>query len=519
MNRRQLYERWLLCLAAALLMLAADGAVVLNALGAAPSNDSSLEKQVSVLRKENITSGDAVVRVPISTGKSTGVAVGPEPFAPTPLQSPKPISIYERARSITSYFAVGAWERNAVENSGSFLSRLRYSIMHMLERPGENNIHANDKKKSVKRHVRVAEYGTRQRYWSPYSTENGVSSVADTTVLVGSDGYYMPGEATALEAPEVEVDSEPAATKGYGALQEQEQDMEVERELAQLSTVIVQPSPGHDAAAAAPLPLPPPPLPPPQYPQVMTSDGGVLSQETADEFASSAGGRQGGEQDYDAGRNSLAEPSLRDTPEPSRSGGGVGGGGDNVTQLANMVYKVAKEEGIRTLAAAPCRTTATWMPAVVARLEFEIPGLKFYCVDTDASGADGEDGAGPRVDLAAAFRASTSVTVLSVAPAETGTGFPADVELVVSWMGMQKWGVRKAWRFIKGLRRRRVKMGLFGNNPESGNAETEDKRTLNVRKSPMLFNEPLRVISRVGGERDKPKQLLLYPMDSIRDGF
>lgn len=198
--------------------------------------------------------------------------------------------------------------------------------------------------------------------------------------------------------------------------------------------------------------------------------------------------------------------------------------GDNITQLSNMVYKVAKEEKVHRLAVAPCRTSLKWMPDVVRKLEYEIPGFKFYCVDTWEKGSPesgGQElGSLTLADISAAFADCASTEVLSMPISKTESLFPRDIDLVVSWMGMQAWGTRKAWRFIKGLRRSGTRLGLFGNDPRAKNAESDEKRRLNVRKSPMLFNEPLRVISRVGeDEEENPKQLLLYPMDGIRDGF
>lgn len=182
--------------------------------------------------------------------------------------------------------------------------------------------------------------------------------------------------------------------------------------------------------------------------------------------------------------------------------------GENSTQLSLMVYKIAKSERIFSMAAAPCRAVSSWMPEVVMRLEFELPGFEFYCVDTSKPERS-------MADLKLAFGDVTGGFIHTL-PEAIDKALPKNIDLVVSWTGMQEWGIRKSWRFIKGLRRSGARMALFSNNPKSSNAGPSEG-TLNIRKSPLLFNAPQRVIGRVSN--DDNKQLLLYSMDGLRDGF
>lgn len=182
--------------------------------------------------------------------------------------------------------------------------------------------------------------------------------------------------------------------------------------------------------------------------------------------------------------------------------------GQNLTQLSLMAYKIAKTEKVFSMAAAPCREVSLWMPEVVRRLELELPGFQFYCVDT-------AEQAGSKDDLKKAF-GDVSGGFLQSAPEEIEQVVPKNLDLVVSWMGMQQWGIRKSWRFIKGLRRSGARMALFSNNPLSGNSDP-GSQTINIRKSPLLLNEPQRVIGKVSS--DENMQLLLYSMDGLRDGF
>lgn len=212
-------------------------------------------------------------------------------------------------------------------------------------------------------------------------------------------------------------------------------------------------------------------------------------------------------------------PSEPSTTEEADSGSERGGkfmgvrnvekgSGENITQLSLMVYKIAKTEGVTSLAVAPCREVMHWMPTVAKRLEAEVAGFEFFCIDiTDEPEA--------MSDLRQAYGDLSGAYIQSSAD-EIGERFPRGVDLVVSWMGIQKWGIRKSWRFIKGLRRSGARLCLLGNNSVRNNADV-DSGIVNVRKSPMLFNEPMRVINKVGDDADK--QLLLYAMDKIRDDF
>lgn len=207
-----------------------------------------------------------------------------------------------------------------------------------------------------------------------------------------------------------------------------------------------------------------------------------------------------------------------DEEEEEEEEEGVGGGGGvvrqmdadglvdgyNVTQLSLMTYKIARSERLFSLAAAPCWEVRGWLPAVVRRLEAELHGFEFFCVDTREEGKEGLE----------KWYGKTSGGYLKCKAEEIESVLPMNVDLVVSWLGVQKWGVRRSWRFVKGLRRRGVKMVLVSNNGGGGNGQ---EGRINIRKSPLLFNEPRRVIGKVDREGDV--QLLLYEMDGVRDGF
>lgn len=185
---------------------------------------------------------------------------------------------------------------------------------------------------------------------------------------------------------------------------------------------------------------------------------------------------------------------------------------DNITHLAMMTFKIAKEIKGKTMVAMPCRPTLSWLPKVVAKLQFILPAFKFYCVDTDTATTSVED-------LKKAFEkdGDAETEFLKISPKES-EDIPPNADLVLSWMGMQDWGVKKSWRFVKGLRESGAKRIMFVNNPRCMNTNSESGE-INLRKQPFHFGEPLRVIKNISLVRTKPKDVLLYHMDEIRNGF
>lgn len=183
---------------------------------------------------------------------------------------------------------------------------------------------------------------------------------------------------------------------------------------------------------------------------------------------------------------------------------------DNTTQLMMMVLKIAKKERVKSLAAIPCRTSYKWISKVVLELQLSNPVIEFFCIDTDT------DTSKDLEDLKPAFNNVNVATFVKTDVSKLDEHLPKQVDLVVSWMGVQEWGIKGAWKFAKDLKRSGVKLCLMSNNAIPKNSDDE-QGVVNVRKAPMLFNEPSRVIGKVSS--DRTKQLLLYEMDRIRDDF
>lgn len=146
--------------------------------------------------------------------------------------------------------------------------------------------------------------------------------------------------------------------------------------------------------------------------------------------------------------------------------------GVNVTHLSYMVFKIIKGNNIRSVVDMPCRNNAPWFSELLHRIDFEIVGFKYYCVDTDRPSQD---------DLRKLFSDSGAPEFMHIRPEESQQ-LP-NVDLIFSWMGPQQWGVGKTWAFFTGLRQVRPKYLLVTNN--LGVSNNEDKNNLlNLRKQP-----------------------------------
>lgn len=166
---------------------------------------------------------------------------------------------------------------------------------------------------------------------------------------------------------------------------------------------------------------------------------------------------------------------IRDAPMSGGEFRGIPGGvvdGTNITHLSYMIFKLIKKHEITSVVDMPCRNTLHWFPALLHRLDFEIVGFKYYCVDSEAHSQD---------DLRHLFGDAGQPEFMHIKPEEAAQLPKAD--LLFSWNGPQDWGVRKTWAFFNGIREIRPENLLITNNPGVSNANS-NTGTLNVRKQP-----------------------------------
>lgn len=170
------------------------------------------------------------------------------------------------------------------------------------------------------------------------------------------------------------------------------------------------------------------------------------------------------------------------------SGGSVGGhfkgialgvvDGTNVTHLSYMVFKLIKSYNIKSVVDIPCRNTLGWFPELLHRIDFEVVGFKYYCVDSEAHSQD---------DIRSLFTDAGSPEFLHIRPEEAH--LLPKTDLVFSWDGPQQWGVKKTWSFFTALREIRPTYLMVTNNPKVAN-RNEQRGTINLRKQPFHVSYP-----------------------------
>lgn len=212
--------------------------------------------------------------------------------------------------------------------------------------------------------------------------------------------------------------------------------------------------------------------------------------------------------------------------------------GTNITHLSFLLYRLLITSGATSLLDVPCRAHAAWMPALLARLEYDRPAFSYTC-----AGGDGDRGGG---------------TPWSAAP------LPA-ADLVWAWAGLDDLPVATTYAFLSrvaasGSRRLAVGSwaeGAAGGGDGSGAAggsggggavspgERHPKPAgvlagglagrgghlgrpeaplLNLRAPPFLLNPSERVLGGLAdggrpGRRGRRKQLLVYDVKRMRDNW
>lgn len=220
----------------------------------------------------------------------------------------------------------------------------------------------------------------------------------------------------------------------------------------------------------------------------------------------------------------------------------------NVAHLSKMLVKIVKNYDIKSMVDIPCRNTMQFMPSLLHKLDFEVPGFKYYCVDTEMDSHD---------DLVPLYSDAGSPEFLHLNPA-TATLLPK-TDLVFLWDAPQDWGVTTFWSFIMHMRQIRPSYLLVTNNQDAVNGERDD--IINLRKQPFhvssssttfyfllnfvpglvfscdanhvyyvfcyilgrhphwqQFNQATRVINNVWNGNTN-KQLLFYEIKQVRRGF
>lgn len=175
------------------------------------------------------------------------------------------------------------------------------------------------------------------------------------------------------------------------------------------------------------------------------------------------------------------------------------GNNDDVQRLTFMLYRLVVQHGLHSVVDVPCARSLPWVGALVARLEFEVPGFRYYCVLK----TDGE--------YAQARMLARNTSALHVVYGRP----PPGADLAFLWHAFGYLSPGDAWALV---RRLRVRYVAVPNHPyvERNSGLASRSGRVNVRRAPYRFGEPKRVISDMHVNGAEPKQLLFYERRAIR---
>jgi len=160
-------------------------------------------------------------------------------------------------------------------------------------------------------------------------------------------------------------------------------------------------------------------------------------------------------------------------------------------RIRGALVKTMKKNKIRSIIDVPCSANARWMPELLVKLDFDIPGLKYYCID------DSEE------------------KINSLRQRFTEAGNPEFIarvfwrqqlppaQLVLTVDSIQYMSYANAWSFMLNLKQSGVKYIMLESSVNLVNEpEPHVRDHLNVLKSPFRFKEPQERFSNVTARED-----------------
>ncbi|GAB0495497.1 hypothetical protein MMPV_006799 [Pyropia vietnamensis] len=207
----------------------------------------------------------------------------------------------------------------------------------------------------------------------------------------------------------------------------------------------------------------------------------------------------------------------------------------NVTRLSYMLYRLVITAGATSLLDVPCTSHLAWMPPLLERLDFEIPGFEYTCMD-----ASGE--LPPAAGAAFSRLASATVLLNTTYWALDAPPLPR-VDLVWSWGGLEGLSLDDAYTFFQRVHASGSRRLAVGNWPRLNNVVIGGgghyhgrpalgrplPPAMNLRGSPFLFGQAERVIGGLDDSeansgntvegRPTRKQLLVYDTRKMRESW
>eukprot|EP00186_Timspurckia_oligopyrenoides_P001187 CAMPEP_0182446180 /NCGR_PEP_ID=MMETSP1172-20130603/4038_1 /TAXON_ID=708627 /ORGANISM="Timspurckia oligopyrenoides, Strain CCMP3278" /LENGTH=505 /DNA_ID=CAMNT_0024642071 /DNA_START=229 /DNA_END=1746 /DNA_ORIENTATION=+ len=176
-------------------------------------------------------------------------------------------------------------------------------------------------------------------------------------------------------------------------------------------------------------------------------------------------------------------------------------GNFNVTKLSFSLFRLMKSKRLFSLIDFPCSSNLDWMPQLVVRLEFEMPGFYYTCMEPEGSRIE---------EIKRRFQPYVDPDVV-VWPLNQQRPMPRS-DVVFSWNGVQYWDMRESFNLVR-MARLSSKMLMMSTNPKVTNLRLITRNnwigngTVNLRKQPFLLDAPIRVVGNLSIP-DAPLQIL-----------
>lgn len=207
----------------------------------------------------------------------------------------------------------------------------------------------------------------------------------------------------------------------------------------------------------------------------------------------------------------------------------------NLTRLSYMLYRLVITTGATSLLDVPCTSHSAWMPPLLERLDYEVPGFEYTCMD-----ASGEL---PRAAGAAVSRLASATVLLNTSYWATDAPPLPRVDLVWSWGGLEGLFLDDAYTFFQRVHSSGSRRLAVGNWPRLNNVVVGGgghyhgrpalgrplPPAMNLRGSPFLFGQAERVIGGLDDSeansgntvegRPTRKQLLVYDARKMRESW
>lgn len=207
----------------------------------------------------------------------------------------------------------------------------------------------------------------------------------------------------------------------------------------------------------------------------------------------------------------------------------------NLTRLSYMLYRLVITTGATSLLDVPCTSHSAWMPPLLERLDFEVPGFQYTCMDVS--------GELPRAAGAAVSRLASATVILNTSYWAADSPPLPRVDLVWSWGGLEGLFLDDAYTFFHRVHASGSRRLAVGNWPRLNNVVVGGgghyhgrpalgrplPPAMNLRGSPFLFGQAERVIGGLDDAeansgntiegRPTRKQLLVYDARKMRESW